>query len=66
MKVKMSDKISTTKEKMPPKDRPVMLTFTELYSKKQEGLEELLYQGYQVYLVSKRGIPIKLTLASLS
>lgn len=59
-------KVVEEEEKLPPKDRPIMLTFTELYSKKQEGLEELLYQGYQVYLVSKRGIPIKLTLASLS
>lgn len=53
-------------EKLPPKDKPIMITYTELYSKKQAWLEDMLYQGYQVYLVSKRGLPIKLTLASLS
>lgn len=62
----MKEKVGSKTEPKLSKDKPIMITYTELYSKKQAWLEDMLYQGYQVYLVSKRGLPIKLTLASLS
>ena len=65
MKTKLGNKEEEVVKNL-SKDKPIMLSFTDLYAKKQEWLEDMLYQGYQVYLVSKRGVPIKLTLATLS
>lgn len=43
----------------------VYISFTELYTMKQTGLEKLVLE-HEVYLLSKRIPPIKLSLAELN
>lgn len=45
----------------PPSD--IFISFSDLYQKKQSWLEEQLCEGKRVFLISKRGLPIKLSLA---
>lgn len=44
----------------------IYITFTDLYEMKQEGLERLLVEHGEVFILSKKIPPIKLTLAVLA
>jgi hypothetical protein len=48
------------------KERQTFITFTDLYEMKQEGLENLLLEKGEVFILSKKIPPIKLTLADLT
>lgn len=48
------------------KERQTFITFTDLYEIKQEGLENLLLEKGEVFILSKKIPPIKLTLAELT
>ena len=49
-----------------PKSRPVFITFTDLYKKKQEGLEALILEHGAVYISGQNIPPIKITLAEIN
>lgn len=49
-----------------PSKRPHFITFTDLYKKKQEGLEALILEHGAVYISGQNIPPIKITLAEIS
>ena len=54
------------KQPSPSKPDKVYISFTDLYAKKQEWLEKQLLEGKEIYILSKKIPPIKVSLAELS
>lgn len=51
---------------VPPSNDKLYITFTDLFANKQKWLEDQLLQGKEIYLLSRRIPPIKVSLAELS
>ena len=45
--------------------KPVIITFTMLYSMKQAGIERLIKENGVIYINCKDGPPLKITTATL-
>lgn len=65
IKIKEGSKKVAREEEVPTLPKDIYITFTELYTKKQVWLEEMIDKGHTLYLMPKKGAPLKITRATL-